>query len=464
MRKSKFAEIFSTLSKVEQNRFEKWIKSPYHNQQEEVRRLLKYCLTTKIDKWSIEEAYNTVFMNNQAPIQRLRNTISYLQRLLENFLVYEYLEEQTQLKQNILLSICRTRGASKGFQATLRKSERLLESQPYRNIEYYYEEYRLQEEKYHFVKQRKGSRLEHKNIQEVIDSLETHHLANKLKYCVHALTHQRIYNTQYTLHDIQNTLKQVEEKWLQVPAIAVYYYCYQTLVDRNNLQACQQLKNTFLQYWDLFDPQELKDFYLITINFFIKQLNEGKPYAREALAVYQSGLERNVFIDKGYLSRFTYKNIVAVGIKGEQYKWVEWFTNNYAKYLPQNYRETYVKYNQAKLYYQTKDYEKAMVRLRILEPTDRELVIDSKVTLMKIYYELDEHEALEALLDSFSVYIRRSKGLSNYLKRTYSTLIRYIRKLQQYNFYDLSIRQELFTAIQEEDQLPERQWLLEKLR
>ncbi|MFK7796296.1 MAG: hypothetical protein AB8E82_02505 [Aureispira sp.] len=80
-------------------------------------------------------------------------------------------------------------------------------------------------------------------------------------------------------------------------------------------------------------------------------------------------------------------------------------------YLPVSHQTTYQAYNYAKVYYQIKAYEKAMLCLQTIEPQDRELVIDSKVTLMKIYYELQEYMALESLLVSFDRYIKRDKEL-----------------------------------------------------
>jgi hypothetical protein len=98
-----------------------------------------------------------------------------------------------------------------------------------------------------------------------------------------------------------------------------------------------------------------------------------------------------------------------------------------------------------------------------LDNTDRIVVIDSKVTLLKIYYEIQEYDALDALIDSFKVYIKRSKGLSAYLKKSYLNLIFYLRKVLQLNFYDKEKKQALIDAIQTEQHLPEKQWVISLL-
>ena len=59
MQKSKFLEIFETLSKTERNRFKKWVHSPYHNQQERLKNLLDYFLKAK--QYQLEAAHKAAF-------------------------------------------------------------------------------------------------------------------------------------------------------------------------------------------------------------------------------------------------------------------------------------------------------------------------------------------------------------------------------------------------------------------
>jgi len=87
----------------------------------------------------------------------------------------------------------------------------------------------------------------------------------------------------------------------------------------------------------------------------------------------------------------------------------------------------------------------------------------AKVSLLKIYYELGEYNALESLLDSFKAYIKRNKEISDYRKQSYLSLIRYLQKVQNHNFYDKKIRQKLLEEIKKEPQLPERQWIINQI-
>lgn len=461
MYKSKLLEIFSALSKSEQNRLKKFVHSPYHNTHIEVHRLLDYLMTNKSHR--IKKAFEYVFPEVSYRPQKIRNTMSYLQKLIDKFLVYEALEREEGLKNRILLSVCRTKKLEKCFKSSLKNGQSLLNKSQYKDTEYYYLEYEQQQEQFLFAEEKK--RLEPKNVQEVLDSFDIYYMANKLKYCVTALTHQNIFRTKYELRIVEPILAQIEkEGWLKFPSIAVYYYSYKAMTNFDNTGAFFQLKATFLEHSHLFRTDELKDLYITAISFCIKHLNLGREeFTVEIFDLYKLGLINGVFVEDGELSRFTYKNIVTSGLKSGNFEWVRQFIGDYASYLNVIHRESYTNYNLAKLYYMTRDYNKSMKMFLRLGNTDRELVMGAKVSLLKIYYELGEYDALESLLDSFRAYIKRNKEVSDYQKQSYLNLIRYLQKVQNHNFYDKKVQQKLLEEIKAEPQLPERQWIISQI-
>lgn len=461
MYKSKLIEAFSSLSKPEQNRFKKFVHSPYHNTHEEVHHLLDYLIEHK--SYRIKDAFEYVFPSKAFRPQKIRNTMSYLQKLIDKFLIYEALETEEILKNKTLLSVYRTKKLEKCFKSSLKYSESLLKKNQYKDTEYYYFDYELQQEQFLFAQQKK--RLEAKNVQEVLDSFDIYYMVTKLKYCLTALSHQNIFRTKYELRIVESILTQIEkEDWLKFPSIAAYYYSYKAMTNFDNTEAFFKLKETFLEYSHLFRTEELKDLYIIAISFCIKQLNLGREeFTVEIFDLYKLGLINGVFVEDGELSRFTYKNIVTIGLKYGAYEWVRAFISDYAPYLSPTHRESYTNYNLAKLYYVTREYNKSMKMFLRLGNTDRELIMGAKVSLLKIYYELGEYDALESLLDSFKAYIKRNKEVSDYQKQSYLNLIRYLQKVQNHNFYDKQIQKKLLEEIKEEPQLPEKQWIISQI-
>ena len=86
----------------------------------------------------------------------------------------------------------------------------------------------------------------------------------------------------------------------------------------------------------------------------------------------------------------------------------------------------------------------------------------AKTMLCKIYYELDETDALENQLDSIQIYLRRKKVLG-YHKDNYSAIVRFMRKLLAVNPNDVSEKEKLRRDIEQTPTLTEREWFLKRL-
>lgn len=461
MQNTKLFQLFKTFTKVEQNRLQRFVESPYHNQHRDVQGLLQYLLHTSAP--TLEGAYRHLYPAQPYNGTKLRNTQSYLLKVMEKFLVYESLEQNQETYYQLLLPLYRQRSLPKGFQSIFRNSRRLLERQAERSVNYHYQDFFLQQEQFLHAEDR--NRLEDKNIQEVLDSFDVYYSINKLRYCITALSHQNVFNVQYNLGMVKDILTQIEVRdWLQHPTVAAYYHSYKILSETHTEENYPALKYLIVKEWKCFEQGELRGLYLIGINSLIKRLNEGQEEVlSELFFLYQSGLERALFLVDGELSRFTYKNIASVAIKCAAYDWVANFVDHYADYVNKDHRCSYQKYCQAKLYYSVQDYQRAMYCLQTLGSTDREVIMDGKGMLVKIYYDLGEYGALESLLSSFKTYLKRDRYISAYLKENYLKFVRYVQRLQQHNPYDRKARQQLVASIEQEPKLPERKWLLGQL-
>ena len=79
--------------------------------------------------------------------------------------------------------------------------------------------------------------------------------------------------------------------------------------------------------------------------------------------------------------------------------------------------------------------------------------------LLRIYYDLGESDALDSLLDSFSIFLRRRRDIG-YLRQNYLNLIRFTKKLLQIPKEDKVARAKLRVEIEGAKALAEREWLL----
>jgi hypothetical protein len=414
----------------------------------------------KTPVWEKEQVYLSLYPTEPYDEIQMRHLMSMTFRLMENFLA-NYDAEHQDIQQKInLAKIYRKRQLYKFFEQTIKAAEAILDKMP-KDSQYFHYKYLLEFEVYQFLKNRK--RVAAYNLQELSDAVDIRFLTDKLKQSCLLLSHQAVYNIDYDaglLPVILNILP--ESDYLKIPAISIYYYCYLALTEDKEVYF-DQFKQQITQEQAHFSTDEFRDLYLLAINFCIKKLNTGQEkYVGEAFELYRSGIESGVLLEKKRLSRFAYKNIVALGLRMEAYDWISYFLENYTKYLERRFRENYYNYNFARLSYSRNDYKASMESLSKVGTNDVLLNIDAKVLQLKMYYELDEFDALDSLITSMGTFIRR-KNMLTYHRENYRNILKYFQKLSALNHLDKQALSALREEISKESVLTEKRWLLEQL-
>lgn len=463
MKSSKLLILFHSLSPSERVAFRKFLQSPYFNRREDVLSLYDFMLKESKKKkpnWNKTSIFQQLFAPTPYEDSRMRHLLSMTFKLMESFIAKG---EENHEKIRELLNLAkayRNRHLYKFFLQTVETLRTTLEKLPH-DYQYYHFQYLLEQEYYQFIKNQK--RMAEYNLQELSHAVDIRFLTNKLKQSCSLHSHRTIYNIEYDEGLLSGVLETLDgSHYLDIPAISIYYYCYLALT-QNDEAFFQLFRDQIFAYQDQFSVDEMRDLYLLAINFCIKRLNTGQEaYVKEAFQLYQSGLENKVLLEKNRLSRFAYKNTVALGLRLKAHDWIARFLQEYTSYLEPKFRNSYFYYNMARLAYSLGDHQKAMSNLVKVDSSDLLLNIDAKVLLLKMYYELEEFDALDSLLSSMQTLLRR-KNMLAYHRNNYVNIIRYIRKLAHSNAYDKEAISQLRKEIELEEVLTERSWLLQQL-
>ncbi len=108
------------------------------------------------------------------------------------------------------------------------------------------------------------------------------------------------------------------------------------------------------------------------------------------------------------------------------------------------------------------EYQEAKKLLINLRFKDQISELAVRILLLKVYFEIQDFDLLDALIDSLLVYLRRGKLLS-YHKENYYNIIKAVQKLNAHNFYDKEEQAKLKEELETMQPLTERVWLLEML-
>lgn len=466
MQKSSLVGILRTFTKKEFRELRKWIISPMHNQRKDVAKLIGYLMEDGHlynDSFLKKEAiYKWIYGKEPFNDAKIRQTIYFTTNCVEEFLIYRELMDDRIKVKTALSRVFRNRKLDKPFQKNLKETQKLQKGQIYRNGQFFHNEYNIQWEKYHYLTgfQRMGLELN-----DISNALDVMYLADKLRLSCFILAHQSVYKKEeYQIEMLEELLEVIKTKnFLDYPAIAIYYYGYMAQIEKDDESHFYNLKKEIIENGHLFPTSEMQNIYLMALNYCIAKINASiRHYLREAFELYKQGLEQRFLMDEGILSRYTFINVVTNATILKEYDWIESFIEEYNHYLEDKYRDNIVSYSKGRLHFERKEYDKALLLFSQVEYDDILINLNAKVMQLQMFYEQDELDVLESLLESMRTYLVRKKVIG-YHRDNYKNIIRLTKKLVKVNPFSTAQKSKLQKEIEASSPLTEKKWLLEKL-
>ena len=465
MTNSNLVLLFQQLNKTELRAIKKFVRSPFFNQRTDVIQfcdyLIKY-IDNKPAYLSRKKVFAQLYPGETYDDAKMNSVMHFLLKLLKEFITYQEVRKD---EANWQLNLCRSlrkRNLDALFKKHIKKLEVQQEKQPFRNVGFHYHKYQLELERYEY--EHNQSRSGRMNLQELAAELTIFYLADILRHSCTVITAQKMSQQDYKLELLEEVLQYVERSPVRnTPAVAIYHQAYKALSEPEVETAFEQYEEMVEKYWTKFPREEAMDIYHLAINYCIQKLNRGqKAYIRKAFELYKKGLEREVLLDQGIISKYNYKNVLMLAIALKEWEWAEWFLETYKSYLPAKERENIYQYNLAIFYFRKPDYDKAMHLLQHVTFQDVLYNLNARSMLLRIYYELEEFDALESLLESFRAFIRRHNELG-YHKENYANLIGFMRRLLSLPPGDVTAREKLRQQIENTAAVAEKPWLLSQI-
>lgn len=465
MEKTRLLQLLRTFSGTEFRELKKFVRSPYFNQRREVIALFDFLekpLKTGKPAPEKEEAFRAVFDSTEFDDHRIRMAMSFLFQVAGQFLAVQgFLAEKPRVNLELAGHLRQRKLQDHASQARVESAAGLL-GQPRRNADFHQQHYLFLLEKYRV--EAETNPTDPLPLQQLSDQLDRAFLSRKLWQSCFMLSHQTVYNTHYNAGLLDAALYYLESSpHLQEPGVSVYYYCYRALSEPGDLAHFQTFKHLLLAHSASFPVDELRDLYVLAINFCIRQYNAGNPdYLTEQFDFYREGLAKKYFLVDGALSRYTYLNAATIGLVMQELDWVEQLIHGYREFVKEPHRESLFSFNLARLEYKRRRFEPALKLLQKAEYKDLLLHLAAKTLQLKIFYELQEFDLLESHLQALQTFIRRKNALG-YHRENYLNTIRFTRKLLESNLYDKNTRLNLRAEIEGTKAVAEKEWLLERL-
>ncbi len=445
--------LLKKLSTRERTKFQEFVASPFFNKNQKIQQLCSILLAfapdfdpARINKVSI---YKAIYKKGPYEELRLNNLISDLVQLLYDYLSYSQLEHRETQKKALLLEALQTRGLYEQIPRQAKRYQKIQEKQPYRNQTYFWDSFLLHEE-LDQLSLSSGKRGYDVNLQLKNDMLDIFYTCSKLSIACDMTSRNTVVNAGYQCFFLEEIIGEYKARpdLHHQPVLQVYYKTLEMLQRQEAVEHYFQLKELLDQHWRLFPARELRILYHYALNYGVKKINSGRrEFYREILELYKILLEKKIIFKEGYLTQWTYINIVTAGIRLKEFNWTEDFINQYrSSLLPSEEHNVYT-YNLASLYYAREDYKSALQLLHDVEFTDAFYHLSAKIIQLKSYYDLQETEAFFSLVEATRIYITRNRQLSEYQKRSNANFLKLATRLLQ-----LRLRSTVITQKEREQQ------------
>ena len=459
----KLFTLLKALSKRDLTKFQHFLASPLFNKRRDVQLLLQSWKAGGARSHPSSFFWAQVFPGKAFSPKDWRLLCSRLFKLLEEFISLDEMRQDDAHKRFYLAKAYRKMQHEKLFKEAIRDARLAWEKQPYRDTAYLQAKHDLSFEEYDYIIS--VDRKEKTNLQSVNDHLDAYILAIKLRQACYALSRKIIKQEQYDIGLLTEVLQYVDRHpaYLDVPAIAVYYYCYKSISVEESEGYFTLLRKAISDNKRSFPASEIRDIYTLAINYAIRKLNSGEErFAKEALELYLLSLQQGYLLEDGIMLESTYSNIVSLASKLDRHDWAGQFVEDYQHHLKPAFREPLFHFSMGKLNYDQGHYQESLNHLVRVESKAPFLLLGARVLQLKIYYELGEFDLLESLLESLRVYLQRSKDLA-YRKTHYTNILTFTRQLLQLTIMSKEERALFRQRVNAATVFAEKEWFLKQI-
>ncbi len=475
MPSKKLMTLLRSFSGYELQRFGKYLQSPYFNESEDLVKLFEllaeefYEPKNEAEKDNLakkQAIWKSLYGEKTYNDGHIRRLFSELIRHVQSYLALERFRKEPIQEQLLLLEILNEPDFDLHFAGVVRQSIILLEKMGLRDGNFHYYKSLLEEHLYQFTEKSDRSPEMLRSLENADFHLDCYYVSRKLRHYCDALGYRNFLSIEENINLPPDFLHWLERsKYLTEPIVNAYFLVTQMFLYPDEEKFYDELKKLLKENQSFFRQGELKSLYIHLINYCIDtKINKGRiKFFEELFGIYDVMLNCNILTEKGVIDPQHYKLIISVGLQVKKFDWVENFIQGYTEKLPPEEQVNARIYNLAKVHFQQQHYEKVIELLREVEYQNLTYALGGKLMLLKTYYELNEYLALDSLIDSFRIYLRRNKLISKEVRQQYFNVLRFVKKLSAVMPGDreaiAKIRQEIDAC----KALADKAWILQKV-
>lgn len=438
--KRKLASLLGDFSDLELKRLMRFLKSPYHNNNQQVVKLLAWLRKYKLafDSPNLTEAAITRQLFGKRPVkaEELQAVYSKLSRLVEDFLITEQLKRQPRWRKKQLIEVWSNRNYKHFKRETLQLIEALQNQVTYKTEKDYLLLYQLQHQLWFHEETEKLTNDQTALLQSQID-LDHFYQLQKLQFAAVLAGRANFLNT-----ETEGLLQELKSQFLNNANFeyAEYKLLYQLICQLHlsgKVADYQTLKTKVKAVFPLLSKDHQINLLVHLVNFVIQyRLSKSELSERDIFELYQLGVEHQLFLEKGKMRDIEFTNICIAGFLLEETDWTRQFIEEQGAYLPIEKQDIVLPFVQAYGAFFSGEFEKVIELLRQVRP-DHQLTYYCRIKslLIRAYFECVLNDigtydrSLPYELEAFKKLMERNKKNTAIRTQAYLNFIAVTRKL-----------------------------------
>jgi hypothetical protein len=339
------------------------------------------------------------------------------------------------------------------------------------SMAFFYQKYQISLLEYH-VQTHYNTKKDSCSSNKAIMDLDIFYVVSRLELTIIHLTlkSNTNFNLKKEITNIQPLLSIIEaNKLSDNPIIKTYLLTLDIVQKQGDILLYRQLLNQYESYLSFEQRKMLR---AIARNYYTFYYNKGKnEYLIEIFEMLNSDLEKGYLFYENQIFSSTYQNIIAIGLKLKKFETVKFILDNYhSKILSVDTIAEVNAFNLSHYYFHIKDYNAARLLLPIhYKFKDSHYDIAQRLLEIKIYYELNDIDILEAKLNAFKNYIfewthlKKEHTLPSHIFELNNNFINLLKRLMDTPVKQIDRLLKLKQQMIEKKTYAEREWLMEKI-
>lgn len=475
-----FIQLLEKFTKKEINRFQKFLLSPYFNNHSTLIRLFcelkKYFPDFNQSDLTKEKLFKAVNGNKKFNAVVFRKYMSNLLKLAEDFVHYEEIANNRELKNINVLEQYSLRKATGLYNHKLKNLEKMMNQNEVIDEDYFHLIYKYENVKanYHVMNSNIEKAFPH--MVDSIGSFISYFLFNASESFQRIQYHSIAYNVHNRKSSIENFFTNFEFKNFiknengftkkQKLILELNYYEANLANDYSNISNYLKFKKQVLKCVKFLHKSLVYSFFIKLNSFCIALIYKGNSEIdRELFENFKYMLSNNLFIIKNrkIMNIFEYRTILLCSLRLKEFNWAENFITTYIDYLPPDSRENFLNYGFAHLLFAQQRFTDCLSKVSLIKPENFALKFDLKTLTAKLYFELDYFESAYSLIDTYYHFLKKGDVMSDYVRNNQMNFLRILKKMLKLKSNpDIFEINKLKSQIEKHTNINNKKWLLEK--